>query len=504
MQPQSRMAIVLALILLSSAGWADPTRVYPYLQNLTANSVEIYLVSEVSEPLHLTVEGNRFTSTPEPATGLAYNPAELKDHPELAARPLPYLHIFRVKDLKAGTSYSYSVRLGEATFQSRFTTRADSPDSVRLIAYADSETEPESTGNCVRWASPKEPERRYLVDQTTGYRANLDIIRERRPDAILIAGDLVESGGEQRDWDEFWLHNTNRDGQISLASQLEILPASGNHEYYGGPKNGKYGLPSSRKAQAKLYTYFHSEGPHSHSNYYSKKLGPVRVIALDSCDGLPHRTRADSNYYFEAAPDLAPGINPGSRQYRWLENELKTAQREDAFTFVLFHHCPYSSGPHGGPPGPTKLNGQDPQSGQPLRVWTPLFLKYGVDAVINGHDEMFERSLVKGQELKPDGSRRPHQVHFYDVGVGGDGLRTAGCANPARQFLAETHAAEVWKDGQLQEGGRHYGHLEINVVKEKGGWKATLDSVYVLPRKDNGSWRFERRLYRDTVVLIQS
>lgn len=489
---------------MSTATWAGPVRVYPYLQNLTANSVEIYLVSEDATPLCLTLNGRNWTSKVERAEELAYNPAELEEHPGLAKRPLPYLHIFRVTGLKAATAYKYEVPLENRTFSSSFTTRSPEPSAVRLIAYADSETEPESTGNFVAWTSPQNSARRYLVDQTTGYRANLDIIRSRKPDAILIAGDLVESGGEQRDWDEFWLHNTNPEGRFSLASQIEILPASGNHEYYGGPKNGKYELPFSRKAQAKLYTYFHSGGPHSHSNYYSKRLGPVRVIALDSCDGVPHRTAADPNFYLEGAPEVAPGINPGSRQYKWLEAELKRAQSEDAFTFVFFHHCPYSSGPHGAPPGPNTLNGQDPQSGQPLRVWTPLFLKYGVDAVINGHDEMFERSLVKGTEVRPDGTSRTHEIHFYDVGVGGDGLRTAGCDNPKRQFLAETHSPERWVKGQLVEGGRHYGHLEINVTQQGGRWKATLESVYVLPVPKGKGWRFERRLYKDTVVLIQS
>ena len=30
-------------------------------------------------------------------------------------------------------------------------------------------------------------------------------------DLIIIAGDLVQCGGEQRDWDEFWLQNNNSD-----------------------------------------------------------------------------------------------------------------------------------------------------------------------------------------------------------------------------------------------------------------------------------------------------
>lgn len=496
--------LLLCLLLLLDAAHAQRTRVHPYIQNLSTESVHVYVVSESLEALVLTVAGRRFHSRHAEASALAYNPIELAEFPELAKVRLPRLHCFEVSGLSPGQTYTYSVELPEGPFQASFTTRALAPKQVRFMVYADSETEPESSGPPSKWPTAAEPKRRYLVDQTTGYRANLETIRNRRPDAVLIAGDLVESGGEQRDWDEFWKHNTNADGSLSLASQFEVLPSPGNHEYYGGPKNGKYDLKASAKATSKFFTYFHSEGHNSRSHYYSKKLGPVRLIALDSCDGIPHRSKADPNFYFQAAPTQSPGINPGSRQYKWLEAELAKAQREDVFTFAFFHHCPYSGGPHGFVAGPDKSKGEDPQSGRPLRVWTPLFLKYGVDAVLNGHDEMLERSVVEGEEIRPDGSRRPHQVHFYDIGIGGDGLRTSRLSNPFRRFLAETDAPEQWVDGELVAGGRHYGHLEVNVSQDDDGWKATLDPVYLFPIREGSGWRFERRVYDDRVVLRAS
>ena len=38
-----------------------------------------------------------------------------------------------------------------------------------------------------------------------------------------------------------------------------------------------------------------------------------------------------------------------------------------------------------------------------LRELTPLFIRYGVDAVFNGHDELYEHSAVAGSEILPDG-----------------------------------------------------------------------------------------------------
>ena len=90
---------------------------------------------------------------------------------------------------------------------------------------------------------------------------------------------------------------------------------------------------------------------------------------------------------------------------------------------------------------------------------------------------MLERSLVTGIETLADGSSRPHSIHFYDVGIGGDGLRgpAAGYDNPFRKFLAHEHAPEIWKGKQLVSGGKHYGHLEVNVaLNAEGQWQAEL------------------------------
>ena len=53
----------------------------------------------------------------------------------------------------------------------------------------------------------------------------------------------------------------------------------------------------------------------------------------------------------------------------------------------------------------------------PVRLLTPLFLRFGVDAVIAGHDEIWERSEIRGHETLSDGSQVAHTVHFLDVGT---------------------------------------------------------------------------------------
>lgn len=497
-----RRAFLTALIvgLCGTSCWAERLFAYPYLQRLTTDSAVIAWVSDSDTPRTLKLGSDTYQSEARPAPELEYNPEEQREFSQPEYLVPRYLHQVRIDGLQAGRRYRYAVEL-ERPFQAEFVSPKTGRTSYRFVAYSDSETEPESVGKPTSWPSSDDPKRVYLTDQDTGYRANLQLIRERQPQAVIIAGDLVESGGEQRDWDEFWRHNTNPDGAKSLASQIPILPAIGNHDSYGGPRNGKYERPAVKAARDKYFTYFQPTVPGQPREYHSVRLGPARLIFLDSCDGTPHKSAQDSNFHMEAAPALVPDFNPGSPQYLWLEKELAQAQKEDAFTFVVFHHCPYSSGPHAYPPGHGQ--GEDPQSGQPLLIWTPLFLRYGVDAAITGHDEIWERSTVEGEEVLPNGKKRAHILHVYDVGIGGDGLRRPETDNPFRKFAADTGAPELWKDGVLVSGGRHYGHLEVNLEPVgRKGWKATLDPVYLFPIKDGDGWKFERRLYPDTIVLL--
>jgi hypothetical protein len=163
----------------------------------------------------------------------------------------------------------------------------------------------------------------------------------------------------------------------------------------------------------------------------------------------------------------------------------------------------YGSGPHSIPFGQP---GFSEQAGIAMRVLKPLLFQYGVDAVLCGHDELVERSMDTGTETLPDGATRPHAIHFYDVGSAGDGLRgpSQGFENPCRQFLAHDDAPEVWKGKQLVSGGKHYGHLEVNLSRNaQGQWQAVLVQAYAFPLMDSEGkvTGWERRTYDDVVTL---
>jgi len=397
-----------------------PARVNPYLQNPATDAMTIMWFTQENTPGTVTVNlpggGTQvYNSTPVQVGALAYHANEVPLLPGGVNPGNPYQHRIRVTGLQGGTTYSYSVVQGSETFTNTFKTLVDKNSPVRFTVYGDSETEPESTGAKVQWDEyGNNNARLYVVDQTEGYKQNLNLIESRNPDFIGIAGDVVESGGEQRDWDEFWKHNS---GSLNdVGGHIPIFAAPGNHENYGGPGGfGGYNSTGATRARDKFSSYFETPDNGSgvlnyQDRYFRYDVGPVTYIVLDVTNGSPHGTSADTNWLLADTAGI-PDFNPGSTQYQWLEAQLADAQSKSQFTFVQFHHVPYSVGPHGFPTGNGgNAAGFDNQSGQPVRILTSLFQQYGVDAVLSGHDESYQHSLVGA-------------VHFYDVGMGGDGLR---------------------------------------------------------------------------------
>ncbi|MBS2034561.1 metallophosphoesterase family protein [bacterium] len=501
---KARFVLLLVLSTLSGV-CSEPMLVQPYVQNPAPSAMSLLWVARSPAEAQVrcwqgdTLIARRQVGGHEPARALAYSPSEVR---EFGPNQTGYQRELRLTGLSPGQLYRYEVEQDGQVYSGEFRTTPSADTPIRFVAYSDSETEPESRGTRVRWEDPARPGQRrdYLVDQDTGYRANLTEIERSKPDFVVIPGDLVETGGEQRDWDEFWLCNRQ------LSRSVPIVGVLGNHEYYGGPNDGRYEERSSERAVAKFLTYFRSPPndqklKREQGRYFRMDYGPISLIAIDGCNGLPHQSERDSNWHLASQARPQGDFNPGSQQYLWLEQQLRQAQKRSHFTFVCFHHCPYSSGLHAFPPG--QGDDHDRQSVLPLRVLTPLFMRYGVDALLCGHDEMMERSELSGEEITPDGERRPHKLEIYDVGIGGDGLRGPEIANPWRKFLAHSDCPEVWKDGRLLEGGKHYGHLQVDVSPVNGRWQARFTPVYLLPVQDGREWRFERRLYPDPLILLE-
>ncbi|MBY6034789.1 metallophosphoesterase [Marinobacter daepoensis] len=515
--------------------------VLPYIQNPSSTEMTVTWFSDSSAAGSVTIEGiGEFTSKPELAEALSYGSSEIEYihgennfsdiHSEVAEGEAPapsYKHSVRINKLTPNTAYEYSVKQpGADTFTSTLTTApmTGSRQAVRFIAMSDMETEPESTQKTVRWTSnalaiggeklgtdPDTYKRQYAVDQTSGYKANLKYASERSPNFWVIAGDLVEKGGRQLDWDEFWRHGAGEWG--TLASTTPIFPTLGNHENYWHPEAPGYNSQASMLSYDKWNTYWdlpsnYATDERYEKRYYRADYGPVTLITLDSSNGNDADPSQDTNLMIDGTESRVPDFNPGSEQWNWAVRELADAQAQGQIIFVQFHHTAFGTGVHSMPSGSAGIaNGEDNQSGVPMRVYKEIFERYGVTAVISGHDELLEYVRING-------------VHYWDVGFAGDGLRGPGYP-PTTTYVPfdllpteaqETHwsahgdVPEMWNGKQLIDGGKHYGFLEVD-VRPSGdyGYEVIMTPRYVFPVTDeNGTptGDFEHRQYNKVVRIL--
>ncbi|MGI6456389.1 MAG: fibronectin type III domain-containing protein [bacterium] len=168
-----------------------------------------------------------------------------------------------------------------------------------------------------------------------------------RPDAMfyIMAGDLVNRGNERWDWDDFFYNARG------IFNTRTVVPVIGNHENQGG-------FP-------KLYLdLFHlaTNGP--------VEIEPERAYSFEYSNAL--FVVLDSN--------LSP-----ERQAHWLEKQLANSGK--TWKFVIHHHPAYSSAPNRNNKGIQDL-------------WVPLYDRYHVDMVLQGHDHAYLRTYpMKAHEV---------------------------------------------------------------------------------------------------------
>ncbi len=183
---------------------------------------------------------------------------------------------------------------------------------------------------------------------------------------VLMMGDNLYGGESAKD---FEMKFSNVYKQL-LADKVKFYASLGNHD-----------LPIQTN-----YVDFNMNG----KEYYRIKKGNVAFYALNS------------NYM-------------DKKQVQWLEDEL--AKDTSDWKICFFHHPPYSSaGKHG--------------SDKQLReIVEPIFVKYGVNVVLTGHDHVYER-------IKPQKG-----IYYWVSGAGGK-LRS-GDVNDASPLTAKGYDRDM-------------------------------------------------------------
>jgi len=185
------------------------------------------------------------------------------------------------------------------------------------------------------------------------------LMSESNPDLIIHTGDLVSSGTVYERWKPEFFTPLSK-----LSDHVPFYTCLGNHE--GNSPN--------------YYNYLSLPG---NEIYYSFDYANAHFICLD--------TNSGNTPYDESSP-----------QYKWLIEDLEKNKNSNKWIIVFFHAPLFRVNP---------TRGIEPQR----YLWQPIFDKYGVDLVLNGHDHNYSRTYSIGYL-----SDKPKKgVHHVIAGGGG-------------------------------------------------------------------------------------
>jgi predicted phosphodiesterase len=169
------------------------------------------------------------------------------------------------------------------------------------------------------------------------------------PDAsfVIHAGDLINSAHSDYEWAQWY-----KAGGF-IHSQWTAIPVVGNHEFRSLIKGDERKLSIQWKPQFTLPVEKELDNK-LHETVYTVDYQDIRIIVLNS------------NGIFE-------------KQTKYIEQQLKTSSAK--WNIVTCHHSVFSP-----------AVGRDFKYAR--KKWKPLFDKYNVDLVLNGHDHTYARGHV--------------------------------------------------------------------------------------------------------------
>jgi hypothetical protein len=249
-------------------------------------------------------------------------PATLTIDGRTLESPSGVFHRWELEGLKPATEYEYRVTVGKGQTQ-RSTLRTlpapGRPTSVAIVG------DPQS-GKAWKTVSAA--------------------LRKRRPDLVIIAGDLVVDGLLEQQWQETFLQPAAK-----LLAEVPFRVIPGNHDRY-----------------SPLQEAFFGDG--QPGEHWSQPLGGGLLVGIDGGD------------------DFSSG-GPSSE---WLTRTLSKA--ETPLVFVVSHYPAYSSRNHGKLAHDGRVLEWTSRQGRNRIV--PLLEKHDVAGLFGGHDHGYERSELPG------------------------------------------------------------------------------------------------------------
>ena len=442
---QAARWIALSSLLTAAVSARADLFIEPYLQNPKTDEMTVIWWTETSEPASQVEYGSGFERI-----GTASN--ELFTIPGHETR---YLHRAVVGSLNPAATYDYRVRSGaDVSDNYTFTTAPVEHTGFHFVVIGDGRTDNDTV--------------------IARHRAVTELALQRDPDIAFGIGDMVYDGSDQH-WTRFWRRVATASDTTSpgsaLASKVPYHLAVGNHEIYLAGTGYGGGNLDSTMTRFKAYCENPGNGSATadwEERYYVIRYGCATFIVLDTNNTSDDAH--DNHVYLNDGS--TPDWEPGSEQYNWLVSQLRSAELNSAFTFVLGHPSPYTRGVHGAP--------SEAQSGWHLRALDPLFRTYGVDAVITSHDHLVEHSLTGPPGFEATMSLNdPANLNYLVQGNSGHSARGAAAG------------WDTWMDIQENDSSPYYttyfydwmgttlmSFLDVNIQALGGGdYQATFTTV---------------------------
>lgn len=298
------------------------------------------------------------------------------------------IHTVTLKGLRPGARYKYKVDNDDRIFNFQMPREVVYPYRVGLTAD---------------------------VGQTPVSNSTMHLLAALKPEVVLWAGDLSYADGFIPRWDSFGILFE------PLGARVPVMFCPGNHEA---------GSAEAYKSFNVRYPMPYQASGSTNPNYWSRNIGPMHVISLDSYSAT----------------------GPTSVMYRWLERDLakfSSSRGKFPWLIVMFHAPFYNSNKgHLGEAEIMKDNMEE------------LLYKHGVDLVLAGHVHSYERTnRVYKNKTNPCG---PVYVNL------GDGGNREG---PYHTWLPGEHGepAPAWT--AFRQGSFGVGHLTImNISHAKFEW----------------------------------
>jgi 3',5'-cyclic AMP phosphodiesterase CpdA len=221
------------------------------------------------------------------------------------------------------------------------------------------------------------------------------VVREAYADApraafLLHAGDLINNANRDAEWGE-WFYATSH-----IHRTMACIATPGNHEYSDGALS-KHWRPTFA---------FPENGPRGlEETVYYTDYQNVRIVSLNS-------------------------MRQVEEQKSWLTDVL--SDNKNRWTIITFHFPIYSAG-------------ADRDNPDLRNLWQPVFDRFRVDLVLQGHDHTYARSGLRTHENVPTGvtAQSPAGGTVYVVSVSGPKMYTLKPLPDMKRVAANTQLYQI-------------------------------------------------------------